>query len=77
MPDDLDQAFKRVEKKISDSHENVRSEVTALRTLVLGHYADVHKLLRAHERHIDRINEKLGLGPLAPEPAPKALPDPP
>lgn len=85
LPAELQQAFDELRSKIDANHAEqtrVRNEQTAavnsLQTLVVGHYQDVHTLLRLYERKIYRIEVHLKIPhEIEPEPPPRALPDPP
>lgn len=82
IPIELEQEFKKLDGKLdrmAKSGVALRRSITNLRTLVVEHYADVHKVLRMHERELTRIKERLHITePLPPDPdVPRPLPDPP
>ena len=63
---------------LSAKLEKMGVSLTALRTLVIKHYSDVHALLRLYERRIMRLEDKVGVPhAIKPERKPKALKDPP
>lgn len=64
---ELNQAFADVNRQISDNHKGIRRSLGRLRTLVVGHYDDVHHLLRVHEFQIKRLEKKLGVSHDVPE----------
>lgn len=68
---ELEQEFAEINRRISDNHKGIRRSLGRLRTLVIGHYADVHTLLRVHEFQIHRIEEKLGIPHEVPQIAPQ------
>jgi hypothetical protein len=86
MPSDLEQAFTRIdahldriEKSRKRTDRGTRKLIRGLYTLVVGHYADVHRLLRVHEREIARLKVACNItAPLPPDPdVPRALPNTP
>lgn len=58
---ELEQAFADVRNEISNNHKGIRRSLGRLRTLVVGHYEDVHHLLKVHEFQIKRLESRLGI----------------
>lgn len=79
-PSELLRKLDEVERKVDrmgKGQSSLKRSIQALRTMTIGHYEDVSKFARTIERRVDRIESRLGLPPIEPEPPPRALPDPP
>ena len=82
IPEELAREFAKLERKLdvmARGGSAIKRSVTRLRSLVVGHYADVHAVLRVHEREIARLKVACNVtAPLPPDPEiPKPLPSPP
>lgn len=78
LPLEIEEAFASLRATINANHRGQTQSLNKLQTLVIGHYADVHRLLRLYERRMERVEDHLVIPhDIEPEPAPRALPDPP
>lgn len=80
LPVDVLAQFEKVIRqvdRVERGQGTIKRSLRKLQTMVVGHYEDVNKFARMVERRVDRIEQRLGLPPIEPEPPPRALPDPP